>query len=42
MKALRIHTPGDTTAISYDEIPQPQPEAGEVLVKEVVKNLCNC
>ena len=33
MKALRIHTAGDVASISYDEVPQPQPAAGEVLVK---------
>ncbi len=33
MKAIRIHAPGGLAGISYDEIPQPQPAAGEVLVK---------
>jgi NADPH2:quinone reductase len=34
MKAIRIHTFGDHDALSYDDVPQPEPKAGEVRVKQ--------
>jgi len=33
MKAVRIHTPGGPEAMRYDDAPQPEPKAGEALVK---------
>jgi NADPH2:quinone reductase len=33
MKAVRIHTPGGPEAMKYDDVPQPEPKAGEALVK---------
>src|SRR3954471_936144 len=33
MKAVRIHTPGGPDAMKYEDAPQPEPKAGEALVK---------
>jgi NADPH2:quinone reductase len=33
MKAIRVHQHGGPEALVYDEVPQPQPQAGEVLVQ---------
>jgi len=33
MKAMCLHTRGGPEALVYDEVPQPQPQAGEVLVR---------
>ncbi|WP_216896752.1 NADP-dependent oxidoreductase [Nocardia alni] len=33
MKAVRFHEYGDSTALSLDEIPTPEPGAGQVLIK---------
>src|ERR1044071_1144291 len=33
MKAIRIHTPGGPDAMKLEEIGDPQPKAGEALVK---------
>jgi NADPH:quinone reductase len=33
MKAVRIHTPGGPEAMTLDDVPQPEPKAGEALVK---------
>ena len=33
MKAVRIHTPGGPEAMTLDDIPQPEPKAGEAVVK---------
>lgn len=33
MKAVRIHTPGGPDAMKLDEVAQPEPKAGEALVK---------
>jgi NADPH:quinone reductase-like Zn-dependent oxidoreductase len=33
MKAVRLHEPGGTEALSIDEIPVPEPAAGELLVR---------
>ena len=33
MKAIRVHPPGGLAGISYDDIPEPQPGVGEVLVQ---------
>ena len=32
MKAIRVHAPGGTEAMTWEEVPMPQPRAGEVLV----------
>ena len=32
MKAIRIHRQDDTNTLVYEDVPQPQPAAGEVLV----------
>src|SRR5579859_5388532 len=34
MKAIRIHKFGGTEELSYDDVPQPEPKAGEVRVKQ--------
>lgn len=33
MKAIRIHQPGDATALTYEDIDPPQPKAGEARVR---------
>ena len=33
MKAVRIHAPGGPEAMKYEDAPQPEPKAGEALVK---------
>ena len=33
MKAVRIHAPGGPEAMTYEDAPQPEPKAGEALVK---------
>ena len=33
MKAVRIHADGGPEVLSYDEVPDPEPEAGEVLIR---------
>lgn len=33
MKSARIHAFGDASVISYDDVPQPRPTAGDVLVR---------
>jgi NADPH:quinone reductase len=38
-KAIRIHAPGGAEALSYDDIPQPSPKAGEVLLRQTAIGL---
>ena len=33
MKAIRVHSPGGSEALRYEDVPQPAPGAGQVLVK---------
>ncbi len=33
MYAIRVHAPGDVTALRYEEVATPEPAAGEVLIK---------
>jgi NADPH:quinone reductase-like Zn-dependent oxidoreductase len=33
MKAVRVHSFGGLDAMTYEEVPRPVPEAGEVLVR---------
>src|SRR2546429_2579699 len=33
MKAIRVHTQGGPEALRYEDVPQPAPGAGQVLVK---------
>ncbi len=33
MKAIRVHSPGGPEALRYEDVPQPAPGAGQVLVK---------
>ena len=33
MKAIRLHTPGDKHALSYEDMPTPEPKAHEVLIQ---------
>src|SRR2546428_9384936 len=33
VKAIRIHSPGGPEALRYEDVPQPAPGAGQVLVK---------
>ena len=33
MKATRVHAPGGPEALRYDDVPQPAPGPGEVLVQ---------
>lgn len=33
MYAVRIHEPGDTSVMQYEEVPTPEPDAGQVRVK---------
>src|SRR5437867_5343944 len=33
MKAVRIHAPGGPEVLKYEDVPEPQPKAGEALVK---------
>ncbi len=33
MKAIRVHAPGGPEALRYEDVPQPTPSAGQVLVK---------
>jgi NADPH:quinone reductase-like Zn-dependent oxidoreductase len=33
MKAVRLYTPGGVDGLSYEEVPTPTPEAGEVLIR---------
>lgn len=33
MKAIRIHAPGGPEALCYDDVPRPEPRAGEALVR---------
>src|SRR5438046_1332992 len=33
MKAIRVHTPGGPEALRLEDVPEPKPEAGQVLVK---------
>lgn len=38
-KAIRIHAPGGPETLSYDEIPDPQPQAGELLLRQIAVGL---
>src|SRR5207244_5148115 len=33
MKAVRVHTPGGPEALRLDDVPQPEPKAGEAVIK---------
>jgi len=33
MKAVRVHAPGGAEALVVEEVPRPEPKAGEVLVR---------
>ncbi len=33
MKAVRVHTPGGPEVLKYEDVPEPQPKAGEAVVK---------
>src|SRR5215472_4677943 len=33
MKAIRVHTPGGPEALTYDDVPEPAPAAGQAVVK---------
>src|SRR5881398_193588 len=33
VKAIRVHSPGGPEALRYEDVPQPSPAAGDVLVK---------
>jgi NADPH2:quinone reductase len=33
MKAVRVHTPGGPDVLKYEDVPEPQPKAGEAIVK---------
>ncbi len=33
MKAVRVHTPGGPDVLRYEDVPEPQPKAGEAIVK---------
>ncbi|HEY2796625.1 MAG TPA: quinone oxidoreductase [Thermoanaerobaculia bacterium] len=33
MKAIRVHAPGGVEALSFEDVPDPQPKAGEALVR---------
>jgi NADPH2:quinone reductase len=33
MKAIRVHEPGGPEVLRYEEVPDPKPEAGEVLIR---------
>src|SRR3989440_11387010 len=33
MKAIRVHAPGGPEALRLEDVPEPKPEAGQVLVK---------
>src|SRR5437867_2271242 len=33
MKAIRVNTPGGPEALRYEDVPEPQPKAGEATVK---------
>src|SRR5437016_11138716 len=33
MKAIRVHAPGGPDALRYEDVPQPTPGAGQVVVK---------
>ena len=33
MKAVRVHAPGGPEALRYEDVPEPAPKPGEVLVK---------
>ena len=33
MKAIRVHAPGAADAMKFDDVPEPQPKAGEAVVK---------
>src|SRR5918998_2807751 len=33
MRAVRVHQPGGPEALSYEEVPTPEPQAGEALVE---------
>src|SRR3989440_4787806 len=33
MKAVRIHTPGGPEVLTYEDVPEPRPKAGEAVVK---------
>src|SRR2546422_4712645 len=33
MKAVRIHAPGGPEVLKYEDVPEPQPKAGEAVVK---------
>ena len=33
MKAIRVHTPGGPEALTYDDVPEPVPGAGQAIVK---------
>src|SRR3989442_6470251 len=33
VKAIRVHSPGGSEALRYEDVPQPAPGAGQVLVK---------
>src|SRR5205823_11475284 len=34
MKAIRVRTPGGPEALRLEDVPEPKPEAGQVLVKD--------
>ena len=33
MKAVRVHTPGGPDVLKYEDVPEPQPKAGEAIVR---------
>jgi len=33
MKAIRVHAPGGPEALRYEDVPQPTPGAGQVVVR---------
>src|SRR5438045_9615333 len=33
MKAVRMHAPGGPEVLTYEDVPEPQPKAGEAIVK---------
>jgi len=39
MHAIRVHEYGDASRLSYDDIPVPEPQAGEVRVKVAATGL---
>ena len=33
MKAVRVHAPGGPEVLRYEDVPEPQPKAGEAVVR---------